>query len=272
DELKGTNAVMASGGYAEAFIQKDFCDYLAAMKERGLRVNINTNGLLMKDEHIQRFVELEIDGIFVSMDAITPETFKKVRGSEELEKIKELVHKLLDARGDKLIPRIGVSFVVEEENEHEREDFVDYWLQHVDTVRVAERFSNDIHSDLKADSENRRPCPMLYDTMSIHYNGDVPVCCWEGSGKTYLGNVFEDGIKGVWHGEKYQEVRHYHETGQFDKVPFCKGCNDWARYETPEEIMSGNIFIRKSPLLVYYNRIDRLSTWKFGQGESVKAE
>jgi radical SAM protein with 4Fe4S-binding SPASM domain len=270
DELKGTDAVVASPGYAESLMQKDFCDYLKAMKERGLRVNINTNGLLVTAAYAKSFIDLEIDGIFVSIDAATADTLKKVRGTDELEKIKTGVFALLDARNSKLFPRIGVSFVVEEGNAHEREEFVDFWLQHVDTVRVAELFSHNVNVQDQVKSENRKPCQMLYDSMLIHYNGDVPVCCWEPSGKTYLGNVFKDGIKGVWEGEKFKRVRYYHETDQFDKVPFCKECNDWARYVVPEETTDGNILIRRSPLLVYYNRIDRLATWEFGQGQAVK--
>ena len=271
DQLKGSNSVIAAGAYVEPLMQEDFCLYLKAIKDRGLRININTNGLLVTEDYARNLIDLEIDGIFVSIDATTADTLNKVRGTYELDKIKAAVFNLLNARGSKTRPRIGVSFVVEEDNAHEKENFLNFWIQHVDTVRVCGLFTIEDMIQNIASSKERRPCPMLYDYMLIHYNGDVPVCCWEATGKTNLGNVFKDGIKGVWEGEAYKKIRHYHETGQFDKVPFCKDCNDWARYEKPEEEVVGNLLIRRSPLLVYYNRIDRLDTWKFRSKQEVKA-
>ena len=76
-----------------------------------------------------------------------------------------------------------------------------------------------------------------------------------------VGNVFEEGVKAVWHSEEFAKARYYHETEQWDKVPFCKNCNGWAQHEFPEEIRDG-LFIRRSPQFAYYNRIDRLSNWK----------
>ena len=87
-----------------------------------------------------------------------------------------------------------------------------------------------------------------------------------------MGNVFEDGVQGVWLGEKFQQVRRYHETNQLDKIPFCQECQDWARYiYTDEEVVGDDIQIRKSALLSYYNRIDRLNTWQFGEGKYIDA-
>ena len=65
----------------------------------------------------------------------------------------------------------------------------------------------------------------------------------------------------MWHGEEFAKARYYHETAQWDKVPFCKPCNGWAQYEYEEEVRDG-LLIRKSPEYTYYNAINRLSAWK----------
>ena len=96
--------------------------------------------------------------------------------------------------------------------------------------------------------------------MHIHYNGDALICCLDGLAKNVMGNVFRDGARAVWHGEGYSKVRHYHETEQWDKVPFCKNCDAWVGEIYEEEIRDG-ILIRRSPQFVYYNRIDRLRSW-----------
>ena len=97
--------------------------------------------------------------------------------------------------------------------------------------------------------------------MPIHFNGDVSICCFDSFGEQVMGNVFKDGgVKAVWKGKKLQEVRHYHETGQWDEVPFCKDCNAWSGYIYEDEVKDG-ILIRRSPQFIYYNRMDRLESW-----------
>jgi hypothetical protein len=76
-----------------------------------------------------------------------------------------------------------------------------------------------------------------------------------------MGNVFEKNVSEIWQGEEFAKARYYHETAQWDKVPFCKGCNGWAQYEYSEEVKDG-LLIRRSPEYVYYNLIGRLSSWK----------
>ena len=76
-----------------------------------------------------------------------------------------------------------------------------------------------------------------------------------------MGNVFKEGIQKVWLGGRFQEVRYYHETEQYDKVPFCKTCDIWSKY-LAKDYFDGDIFVRESPIETYYNRKDRLYTWK----------
>jgi len=95
----------------------------------------------------------------------------------------------------------------------------------------------------------------------VHNDGTATVCCLDGFKDTNVGNVFEKGVKSIWTGEEFAKVRYYHETEQWDKVPFCKNCNGWAQYEFEEEIRDG-LLIRRSPEYTYYNRIDRLGNWE----------
>jgi hypothetical protein len=80
-----------------------------------------------------------------------------------------------------------------------------------------------------------------------------------------MGNVFKDGgVKAVWNGEKFREARRIHETGEFDKLPFCKNCNAWAGAvytEQVEEVAGVRVLVRRSPQFNYYNRLDRLESW-----------
>lgn len=259
DEMTGHDVMIQPNMWGEPLLAPEIRQRFIDMKQRGLTVAMNTNGLTLTDELAAFFVAIKLDSVFVSIDAVTKATLKKIRGINNLEKVESAVHRLLKARGDAEFPRIGVSFTQQANNVHERDAFVERWSGIVDCVRIGLLFENGTFGDLEAPAE-RKPCPALYRTLPVHNDGTVTICCLDGFKQTAVGNVFKDGVDAVWHGEAFNLVRYYHETAQWDKVPFCKSCNGWAQYEFEDEVRDG-LLIRRSPEYTYYNRISRLKNW-----------
>jgi len=259
DEIMEVKPMLQPNMYGEPLLAPNLKERIIDMKARGIAVAMNTNGLTLTDELAEFFVEQKLDSIFFSIDSTTKETLKKIRGIRQLEKIETAVLRMLNARGDNEYPRIGVSFTEQEENRHERDDFVKRWVHTVDCVRVGLVFENGRFKDMPHPGP-RKPCPAIYNTMPIHNDGTVTICCLDGFKETNMGNVFKDGVKGVWHGKAFTQARYYHETKQWAKVPFCAKCNGWAQYEFKEEVLGG-LLVRKSPQYTYYNKIARLTNW-----------
>ena len=259
DEVMAVKPMIMPSLWSEPLLVRDFKEHVRNIKERGMTLAMNTNGLTLTEDMARFLVDMKVDAISFSIDSVTKETLKKVRGIDKLEKLHAAVDRMLSARGDAQLPRIGVSFTVQPANQHEREDFVKFWARKVDFVRVGELFEDGHFPNVTIEGP-RKPCPALYSTMAIHANGNVSYCCLDGFGETNVGNVFEEGVGAVWQGEKLNAVRQYHETGQWDKVPFCKGCERWAAYGFEEEIRD-DLLIRKSPEYTYYNSLERLDNW-----------
>lgn len=259
DELAPAKVLVQPNMYGEPLLIPDLKNRLQEMKERNMSVALNTNGLTLTDDLAAFFVAGGIDSIFFSIDATTPETLKKIRGINKLKKIESAVSRMLKARGDARAPRIGVSFTLQDANRHEEQDFVERWSGVVDCVRIGLMFENGTYPGMQTFGE-RLPCPALYNTMPVFNDGAVTICCLDGFKETVVGNVFEQGVANVWQGEAFAKVRYYHETGQYDRVPFCQNCNGWAQHAFEEEVRDG-LLIRRSPQFSYYNRIDRLDNW-----------
>jgi MoaA/NifB/PqqE/SkfB family radical SAM enzyme len=259
DEMMAAKPLVQPAMYGEPLLIPDLRARVKDMKSRGMTIAFNTNGLTLNDGIAKFLVEEKVDSIFFSLEGVTPETLEKIRGVDKIEKIEAAIFRLIAVRGDNDLPRIGVTMVVQDGNRHEREAFVNRWAGIVDCVRVGLIFENGTYPDMET-PEKRVPCPAIYNTMPIFNDGTVTICCLDGFHATNVGNVFKDGVKEVWQGEEFAKVRYYHETNQWDKVPFCKNCNGWAQHEFEEEIRDG-LFIRKSPQFTYYNRIDRLKNW-----------
>lgn len=248
--------------YGEPLLIPELETVLRDIKGRGMPVALNTNGLTLTDRIAEMFCALPVDAVMFSIDATTPETLMKVRGVDRLAKIEDAVGRLMRVRDERDLPRIGVSFTVQDANRHEEADFVGRWAGRVDVVRVGLMFdaAAGTFPDV-ASAAARKPCPALYKTLPVHNDGSTRVCCLDGFRATDMGNVFEDGVAEVWHGEAFAKARYHHETGQWDKVPFCKNCNGWVEDDYVEEVRDG-MLIRRSPQYVYYNSVARLKNWQ----------
>ena len=248
--------------WSEPLMARHFRDHLIQIRSFELPISINTNGLLLDQTMANFIVNVGVTSVFVSIDATTPEVLAQVRGTYKLDEIEGAVFRVLGARGESRFPRVGVSFTVEEANSHEVDGFIKKWIRYVDVIRVNQcwNFSDQRQSDFCLPP--RIPCGSLYETMPIHFNGNVSICCQDGFQQTNMGNVFEEGIEAVWHGARFSQVRQLHENGEYDKVPFCKNCTIWA-LSLYEEItdLSNNLLIRRSPLVTYYNRLDSMDNF-----------
>jgi radical SAM protein with 4Fe4S-binding SPASM domain len=260
DEAAPHKTVFQPALWSEPLTSPFFRDYVQEAGAQGVPLAMNTNGLLLTEALAGFIVKERLSSVFVSIDAMTAETLQAVRGTDQLDHINEMVYCLLSLRGESLIPRIGVSFVLEDANRHELDTFIAKWTRHVDVVRVVNIYENAKLQATDGEPVDRVPCSALYHTIAIHHNGDVSVCCLDGFCETHLGNVFETSVADVWNGEKANHVRQIHEQGMYDKYPFCRDCNIWANFAFKEETI-GNLLIRRSSGMTYYNRLDRLASW-----------
>lgn len=251
--------VISPSWYGEPLLIPRLREVFEEMRQRGFIINMNTNGLTLDAELASFFCGLPVDAIMVSLDAARPLTLKLVRGIWALEKIEAAVMRLLAERGERLYPRIGVSFTIQEGNRHDLEEFKARWIGAVDVVRIGLEYRDGRFPEMHAPAK-RVPCPLLYETMVIRHDGSVPICCLDSTASQVMGHV-QDGVCSTWNGEKLEAVRTAHEHSDWEAVPFCKNCNGWADKVFTEKETEG-ILIRESPQYTYYNRKDRLENWK----------
>ena len=85
-----------------------------------LEVGMITNGTLLSEDFLKLIAEVNVRWLFVSLDAATPETYKRIRGAN-LTKVLENVARVRAARPD---IEMVTGFVVMNENVHELADFI----------------------------------------------------------------------------------------------------------------------------------------------------
>jgi radical SAM protein with 4Fe4S-binding SPASM domain len=241
------------------------------VKENGMSGTFNTNGLLLNDDLCKFLVDIEFDSVNISIDATTPETLKMARGITAIDRLIRNVERLLKIRGNKIYPRVGVTFVVMPYNEKEIDDFLSFWKERVDVIR----FTGYI-TDGKPDSTvlpgvepykipPRIPCKQIFKDIVIRANGDVTPCVITSESPDYtsMGNIFNDGgVKSVWEGKIFKQWREYHNEGCWNGISYCKGCDYWLdSFEIKEKEKDGFVIRSPSPYTVFFNVKEKMGNW-----------
>ena len=259
DECVPFQPRIAPQTWDEPLLNSNILEYLSEIKKRKLVTTMDTNGILLNDKAANALIDLSVDSVFISLDAMTEDTYSKVRGHKRFfSMVQNAVLRLLKMRGDKMFPRIGVSYVIEDENEHELESFINFWTPLVDVVRVNKKFEAGRKIRADVSSTIRTPCWSLYDSLMIHYDGSAALCCVDNHYENSLGNVFTNGVSSVWNGSYFQKARQDHENGDLSRLKICQSCDLWTNNKS-NVTETTSLLISETLTHKYYNKKSRLS-------------
>lgn len=227
-------------GDGEPSVHPRLFDMLVHAKQNcNATVNLTTNGLLLTEKRIKQLLASEIDLIDISLDALTKNTYQKVRRGGSYERLMANLFYLLRHR-DPEKTKVMVSFVCQDENSHEADLFKEYWDQLVDYVMVRSLHSaagavsavKIIESSARnqASKQNRYPCPHLWKRLTVDFDGNIKFCAheWLGNSDVLLGNINDTSLQSVWQGKVLQKVREDQFNNTYPPGFICTQCTDWA--------------------------------------------
>jgi MoaA/NifB/PqqE/SkfB family radical SAM enzyme len=227
-----TEAWLADHGET-LLIGRAIVDKVRYAKSKGLnKVFLNTNGMLLTPEISRGLVAEGLDGLFFGIDAVARETHARIRRGGDLEVILRNVDALLDAiaRDGQKGPEVFVQFIEMDENEGEREAFIEYWKGKGVGVKVRRKLSwgGYIASPrVQNVPAERIPCPWIMSLMHVLWDGRVGRCTGDHECNYPMGNVLDSSIAAIWQGSLRVE-RKIHLDRQFDRLnDQCKKCLDW---------------------------------------------
>ena len=114
------------GGYGEPLSHPHILDMIAQAKERGHRVSLITNGILLTEHISRKLIDLNLDMLWVSLDGASPECYADVRLGDALPAV---IDNLTQLRAQKYKafgtsswaghPKLGIAFVAMRRNIHD---------------------------------------------------------------------------------------------------------------------------------------------------------
>ncbi len=225
-------------GDNEPFLIKELPDWFAQARTRGfLDIMVNTNGSVMTQKLAERVVSSGLTRIRFSLDAVTPDTYAKIRIGGNFTRVMKNIELFLEVRrtlGSPL-PRVGVNCVRMAANADEIEEFKTYWSERVDFVVVQDFMTPDTEGDYHHLDVATRPsvdnfrCAQPWQRLYIRGNGDVTPCCAMFSSYLKLGNIHNTSLHELWNSAPARELRMLQATGRYAENPVCLKCSKNGR-------------------------------------------
>ncbi|WP_319762398.1 radical SAM protein [Maridesulfovibrio sp.] len=207
------------------------------LHEHGLdKIQMATNASLLTEEKAKHILSLGVETLSFSMDTLNPELYRKLRGCDydvSLNNVLRLLELRKAVKGKKHIKTVQVSAVKTVDNAHEIDDFISFWSDKVDRVRIYPEHSTDgCPGSLPSRKDvDRKPCNKVYEDMVIYWNGDIGLCNHDWTRLVtgqHIGSVKEKSIQEVWQSPAYKAIREAHESCDLRDVSPCEHCQHWV--------------------------------------------
>lgn len=224
----------------ESLLIHDLARYVRYARRAGvLDVILISNGTLLKKDVAEDLIKAGLTKLYISIDAATEKTYKKVRKGGDLARVEANIMSLLRAkrRLDSALPVTRVSFVKSKVNRRELELFIGKWKDKVDFISIqayinpaqgyASRSAQDRMFYMKSDElKAPGPCPQPYQRLTIYHDGTVHPCChWYGA-TLIVGNIFTDTISEIWNSSGMRKLRRSVNSYGKDAPRECRVCRE----------------------------------------------
>ena len=107
-------------GYGEPMVHPEFLEIVRLAKATGAQLELTTNGMLLSPDKVAVMIDLDLDRLTVSIDAVGAEEFGDIRVRGSLDQVLENLYHLrrikLRRRGRHGKPEIGIAFVAMKRN------------------------------------------------------------------------------------------------------------------------------------------------------------
>ncbi len=235
----------------EPFLHPHFFEMAAYASSRNIYVASSTNGHYLDKARARKTVESGLSELIISVDGASQETYQSYRVGGKLDKVKEGIKNLVQAREEtgSSSPFIILQFLVVRPNEHEIEAIAEMGKElGVDKVafKTAQiydfeeghelmptregysRYKKGIDGRYEIKNPLDNQCWKLWQGAEITWDGRVLPCCFDKDAQYEMGNVRNQHFHEIWRARDYQAFRSrlLHSRKEID---ICKNCSEGTK-------------------------------------------
>lgn len=200
----------------------DFVRY-AALYLDGVEITLSTNGRLLSTEVLIKLKEAGLTYLYVSIPTVNELFYHEIMGTS-IKPIIDILSKIDDESLLKMI-RIAIPKTKYYDYNEQKSVLGRYllcaWdLEYRSGWNIDEKIASVVDK-----LEYTGPCDRPLDQMVISSNGDVIICCRDWRYENILGNIYNDNLYDIWHGDKMKSVQYSIIRQEYNNIDCCRDCN-----------------------------------------------
>ena len=224
---------MTFGFLSEPLLRPDLGEMIRLARLAGVMdIRLGTNGVLLTREVSRKLIVAGLTRLEVSVDALTSETYGRIRRGGRLETVTANIQDFLSERerADSEFPVLRLSFLNLPHNRGEQEGFLEFWRGRADLFSLQEPiyFENaPISTQIKLTPGPIDPnfqCAQPNQRLIIRSNGDAFPCCSPYGLDMKAGTFRESSVKELWDGSLIDALRALHRQKHVDENRVCRHC------------------------------------------------
>ncbi|MEL6133033.1 MAG: radical SAM/SPASM domain-containing protein, partial [Bacteroidota bacterium] len=235
----------------EPYLHPHFLNMVQLAAHHGIYTATSTNGHYLSPQKAKETIDSGLSEIIISVDGATQETYEAYRVGGKLEKVKEGIRNLVQARAKAGTqhPFIILQFLVVRPNEHEIEaiqtlgkdlgvdqvllktaQIYDFEYGHplIPTQTRYSRYKPTRDGRYVIKNPLHNQCWKLWQGAEITWDGKVLPCCFDKDGEFEMGNVQETDFRKIWRSEGYEKFRQQILLSR-QQIDMCRNCSEGTK-------------------------------------------
>lgn len=241
----------------EAFLHPRVFDMIKYAKDAGIKeVSSLTHGGMLDEEKFRKLIEIGLDWLTISFDGVG-DTYDKIRAPNKYEDQISKIKRFADIKKelDTVKPVIKVQTIWPAIAENPDEFYKTF---EPITDQIASNPLIDFSHSVEDESyiENFT-CPQLWERLVIGSDGKAMMCANDEMGTNIIGDVNNESIFQIWHGEKLQKAREIQlKHLGVKELPPCKWCQ-LPRKTHVENVLVGNKVVSKYEYINWPKKVEK---------------
>lgn len=203
----------------EPLLKRDLAEYVAYAKKVGFEyIYLTSNGALATIERMKELIDAGLDSIKFSVNAATPEHYKKVHGVDDYLVVKENIKRLHDyVRENSINLATFISFVKTEITKNDVEKMQTEFSPFVDKIYVfdvgtqgppmPELVAQGIVNPNIYLQEGAELCEMVFNRIHVTCEGLLNACCSDCEGVLNAVDLHTTSLAEAWHSDIMRNLR-----------------------------------------------------------------
>ncbi|MBR3723608.1 MAG: radical SAM protein [Selenomonadaceae bacterium] len=217
-------------GYGDPLLDKNMDKYVKLLADKGFYTYFSCNPININLEATYKMLDAGISYIKYSIESTDDEAQKKIRGGGNFSKSYDDILKVLDYKHKNNLNTVIVITMINLNRQNQYEEY----------QKLMEAFNGlDVYVYLKSENGQwyrkdyhptksihwQETCKHPWMTMTIKSNGEATICPEDFNNEIVFGNVKNETLYDIWHGEKYKEFRKQHISRTPSKIKCFDECD-----------------------------------------------